>query len=187
MDGIAAVVPVREGEAAPAADTLAIERLAVALKRYRSVVAWNEMHGRLDEKTGETKSSARYELEAERAFDRALAALGLTPESRFKLGLRLMQAEAFAEDAEANRRARERLDKRFEAADLGAGSAAAEKRNHEQRQSGHDGDDPQHDVVEDQEGDPGGDQNDSPDPLPKLRRAHDFHGESVSAKPRQGQ
>ena len=106
------------------------------------------MHGRLDEKTGETKSSARYELEAERAFDRALAALGLTPESRFELGLRLMQAEAFAEDAEANRRARERLDKRFEAADLGAGSAAAEKRNHEQRQSGHDGDDPQHDVVE---------------------------------------
>jgi hypothetical protein len=79
----------------------------------------------------------------------------------------------------------ERLDRRLES--LGAGSAAAEERDHEQRQSGHDGDDPQHDVVEDQEGDPGGDQNDSPDPLPKLRRAHNFHGASVSAKPGQGQ
>jgi hypothetical protein len=114
IDGIAAVVPVREGGGAPAADVLAIERLAVALKRWRAVVVWNDMHGRIDEKTGEEKPAAQFELRAEGAFERALDALGLTPQSRSKLGLRLVQAQVVAEDAKADREARERLDRRFE-------------------------------------------------------------------------
>jgi hypothetical protein len=86
---IAETVPVKDPDgSAPAADTLAIEAAAVALKRWRSVHQWCELHGRLTDK-GEVKPAANYELEGERALHRCLDALGLSPMARSKLGLNI--------------------------------------------------------------------------------------------------
>jgi hypothetical protein len=114
-DALAETVPVRDGDEAPAVDMVAIERCARALKRYRSVSGWLDLHGRLDDK-GEVRPAAELELKCERELGRALDDLGLTPVSRSKLGLRLVQAAAAVEDAEA-RAARDRLDRRFDAPD----------------------------------------------------------------------
>jgi hypothetical protein len=94
MDGIAAVVPVREDGEAPACDALAIEACAVALRRWRHVYAYADTHGRLDRKGNET-DAARVEDKAERALWRALGALGLHPQSRVALGLNLARAQSF--------------------------------------------------------------------------------------------
>jgi P27 family predicted phage terminase small subunit len=94
MDGIAAVVPVRENGEAPACDTMAIELCAVALKRWRSVYAYVDLHGVLDDK-GNEQPAARVEREAERALWRALGELGLSPQSRSRLGLNLARAQSF--------------------------------------------------------------------------------------------
>jgi hypothetical protein len=97
-----------------------LESAARALRRYRHVSNWCDLHGRLDS-DGEVRSAATYELAAERELIALLDALGMTPTSRAKLGLRLVQASAAAADAEANREARERLDRRFKAVgELGA-------------------------------------------------------------------
>jgi hypothetical protein len=120
LDALAEAAPVREPDGSlPAADAVAVERAARSLKRYRSVSSWLDLHGRLDEK-GEVRPAAELELKCERELGRALDDLGMTPMARSKLGLRLVQASAAAEDAEANRAARERLDRRFEAIDGGA-------------------------------------------------------------------
>jgi hypothetical protein len=50
MEALAEAVPVREPDGSvPAADTVAIEVAAVALKRYRSVRQWCDLHGQLDD------------------------------------------------------------------------------------------------------------------------------------------
>ncbi len=110
MDALAESAPVRDPDGGlPAADTVAIETAARALKRWRHVTAWCDLHGRLDEK-GEVRSAARYELEGERALHRCLDSLGMNPQARSRLGLniartaqsfdlaRMMSAEAEAED-----------------------------------------------------------------------------------------
>jgi hypothetical protein len=89
MQGIAEVCPVRDADGSlPDADVLAVEACAVALKRWRHVGTYCDLHGRIDEK-GKQTSAAEYELRAESAYRRALASLGLDPESRVKLGLNL--------------------------------------------------------------------------------------------------
>jgi hypothetical protein len=96
MDALADTAPVRDVDGSlPAADTVAVETAARALKRYRSVSAWCDAHGRIDEKTGNEKSAAQYELRAERSLQLSLDQLGMTPMARSKLGLRLAQAQSF--------------------------------------------------------------------------------------------
>jgi hypothetical protein len=91
---LAEAVPVKDADgSAPLADTTALEVCAVALKRWRSVHTWCEMHGRIDEK-GEVKPAAHYELEGERALHRCLDVLGMNPASRSKLGLNIARAGA---------------------------------------------------------------------------------------------
>jgi hypothetical protein len=47
MDALAEAAPVREGDGSlPAADVVAVEVAARALKRYRSVSGWCDLHGR---------------------------------------------------------------------------------------------------------------------------------------------
>lgn len=117
LDALAAAVPVREADdSLPAADAVAVERAARALKRYRSVSGWLDLHGRLDDQ-GEVRSAANLELSCERELGRCLDDLGMTPMSRSKLGLRLVQASAAAADVQADREARERLDRRLASLD----------------------------------------------------------------------
>jgi P27 family predicted phage terminase small subunit len=92
-DAIAAAAPVRDATGdLPAADQAAVEMVARALKRYRQVNQWCEMHGRFEERTGKQKPAATYELQAEAALARALDAVGMTPMARSKLGLNLATA-----------------------------------------------------------------------------------------------
>lgn len=91
---LAEAVPVKDADgSAPLADTTALEVCAVALKRWRSVHTWCEMHGRISEK-GEVKPAAHYELEGERALHRCLDVLGMNPASRTKLGLNIARTGA---------------------------------------------------------------------------------------------
>ena len=89
MDGIAEVAPVSD-----AADVLAIEACAVSLKRWRSVVAWREAHGWIDDQ-GAVRPVVQVEHDAERALWRALGNLGLHAQSRARLGLTLARAQSF--------------------------------------------------------------------------------------------
>jgi hypothetical protein len=97
MEALGAAVPVRDADGSvPAADMAAIEYAARALKRYRHLSAWCDAHGRLEEKTGNVKPAANYELQAERSLVAALEALGMTPASRAKLGLDLARSADLA-------------------------------------------------------------------------------------------
>jgi hypothetical protein len=103
FDALADSAPVRDPDGSlPAADVVAVERAARALKRWRHLAQWCDLHGRLVEKTGEVKPAAELELRAERELGAALDAIGCTPMARSKLGLRLAQAldlaQAAAED-----------------------------------------------------------------------------------------
>lgn len=114
LDVLAAAAPVRDPDGSlPAADAAAVETAARALKRYRHLAKWCDLHGRLDDRTGEVKPAAEYELRAERALAAALDALGMTPTSRAKLGLDLIRtAAAGAAVAAESEAARQRLDAR---------------------------------------------------------------------------
>lgn len=95
MDALAESAPVRDPDGGlPGADTVAIEAAARALKRWRSVSTWCDMHGRIDEKTGEVKQAARFELQGEAALQRALDSLGMSPMARSKLGLNIARTGA---------------------------------------------------------------------------------------------
>jgi hypothetical protein len=90
MDALAESAPVRDPDGSlPGADIVAIEAAARALKRWRSVSAWCDLHGRVDPKKHEVRPAARYELEGERALQRCLDSLGMSPMSRSKLGLNI--------------------------------------------------------------------------------------------------
>jgi hypothetical protein len=121
MEALGETVPVRDPDGSvPAADLAAVEYAARALKRYRHLWGWCEAHGRIEERTGKVKAAAEYELQAERSLANALDALGMTPTSRAKLGLDLQRTAASAEELEAARIARQRLDRRAESIDAEA-------------------------------------------------------------------
>lgn len=87
------------GGALPVADEAAVEVAARALKRWRGVVGWCDAYGRHDERSGDPKPAARYELDCERALHRALDVLGLNPASRARLGLDVARTAAAIDPA----------------------------------------------------------------------------------------
>lgn len=97
MDALGETVPVRDVDGGvPAADLVAVERAARCLKRYRHLATWLDLHGRIVESgkgKGQVKPAAELELKAERELAAALAALGMDPLSRAKLGLDLARTQ----------------------------------------------------------------------------------------------
>jgi len=89
--------PVRDPEtgALPAADLIAVETAARALKRYRHLAAWLDTHGRIKEKSGNVKPAAELELKAERQLNEALDRLGMNPMARSRLGLNIARSQQF--------------------------------------------------------------------------------------------
>jgi len=116
-EALAETAPVRDPDGSlPASDAVAVERAARALKRYRHLATWLDLHGRITE-AGKVKPAADLELKAERELERALDSLGMSPSSRARIGVDIVRAVGAAEDAAAAREARERLDKRLAALD----------------------------------------------------------------------
>lgn len=119
IDALAATAPVRDQDGRlPATDEAAVEIAARALKRWRSVVTWHDMHGRIDDK-GNERSSARYELDAERQLMRALDALGMSPAARARLGVDLARSASLLDQAASMRAAGDRLRARAAALEAG--------------------------------------------------------------------
>jgi hypothetical protein len=95
MELLAEGAPVREPDGSlPAADVVAVEMAARALKRWRSVSTYCDLHGRVDPKTHKARGAARYELDCEVALDRRLDVLGMNPTARLKLGMKIARTEA---------------------------------------------------------------------------------------------
>ena len=136
IDAIAATAPVRDSDGGlPPVDQVAVEIAARALKRYRSVVTWHDMHGRINDK-GEERSSARYELDAERQLMRALDALGMSPAARARLGVDLARSASLLDQATSMRAAGDRLRARAAAIEAGRQDVdvlEADTRNDEER------------------------------------------------------
>ena len=89
-DALAEAAPVRDAAGqVPAADYTALEIAARRLKRYRHLSSWLDLHGRIDEETGDVKPAARLELDAEKALTASLDALGMNPQARARLNLNL--------------------------------------------------------------------------------------------------
>ena len=76
------------------------------------------MHGRIDDK-GNERSSARYELDAERQLMRALDALGMSPAARARLGVDLARSASLLDQAASMRAAGDRLRARAAAIEAG--------------------------------------------------------------------
>jgi hypothetical protein len=116
MDALGAAAPVREPDGSlPAADLIAIEVAARALKRWRAVSNAADLYGRLDERTGEPKPVTAYELQAERAVTAAFDVLAMNPIAREKLLGRRPASEALdhsEQRATLDRRADETKRKR---------------------------------------------------------------------------
>ena len=180
-DALAEAAPVQEDGSPPAADAVALESAARALKRYRHVSNWCDLHGRLDA-DGEVRSAATYELATERELLGLLDALGMTPQSRSKLGLRLVQATAAAEDARADREARERLDRRFAGLDALAPPAGGDD-TQDQRDAERNTDPGPEIVADGKPDDPDGDPDHADEDQDAPRSLG--HGRSVSAERRE--
>jgi hypothetical protein len=92
-DALADAAPVRDqaGEL-PAADEATV-LAARALCRVRRVEAWCDMHGYLDERTGDVKPAVRYLEQATRTANELLASLGMNPRSRMRLGVDLQRID----------------------------------------------------------------------------------------------
>ena len=119
IDAITATAPVRDQDGGlPPTDQAAVEIAARALKRYRSVSTWHDLHGRIDDK-GNERSSARFELDAERALMRALDALGMSPAARARLGVDLARSASLLDQAASMRAAGDRLRARAAALEAG--------------------------------------------------------------------
>jgi hypothetical protein len=175
-DALSEAAPVQEDGSPPAADVAALEAAARALKRYRHISNWCDLHGRLDS-DGEVRPAAQHELAAERSLLGLLDSLGMTPQSRSKLGLRLVQVSAVAADAEDQRHARERLDRRLEALDA-APAAPDEDQRLDERERDEDAAE-QRVQSEDQPGDSDAEQGDPSDQQGALGSGH---GRSVSGE-----
>lgn len=130
-DALGEAAPVREPDGTvPSADLVTLEVAARALKRYRHLSTWLDLHGRIAEDTGEVKPAAKLELDAERRLTSALETLGMSPSSRAKLGVSLAKVATLEDELRAGREARERAEARRRAADAEAtaeddGGAAA--------------------------------------------------------------
>lgn len=110
-EALGETAPLRDADGGvPAADVVAFERAARALRRYRAVDTWVSLHGALDEKTGEVKPAARLADDLGRSLDAILDRLGLTPAGRTKLGLDVARAAAFDPLADWHRRRAEAVD-----------------------------------------------------------------------------
>jgi Phage terminase, small subunit len=96
-NALADAAPVRDqaGEL-PAADEATVELAARALCRVRRVEAWCDLHGFLDEKTGDVKPAVNYLEKATRTADQLLASLGMNPRARTRLGLDLARTTDLA-------------------------------------------------------------------------------------------
>lgn len=112
-------LPLREDGQVPRADAAALRLLAECLCRIESVSDFLNRRGWQDD-AGEVRPACDLErrLRAE-ALD-LLRELGLTPAARAKLGVELVRAAGAAEEIEATRQARERLDARLDALDADA-------------------------------------------------------------------
>lgn len=86
---LAGETPLREGSELPPADREAVRNLARDRWRLDNVRAWNNLHGVVEERTGQVKPSAQLEVVLSRRVTEQLEALGLTPRGRVKLGLDL--------------------------------------------------------------------------------------------------
>lgn len=96
LDALAEAAPVRNPDGSlPTADEAAVEVAARALKRYRGLSDWLDLHGRLTD-NGDVKPAAELELRAERELAAALDRLGMSPTSRARLGVDLARTRDLA-------------------------------------------------------------------------------------------
>lgn len=111
MDALADTAPVRAADGGlPCHDVIAVEALARTLRRWRAVEAWLDLHGILDERTGEPKPAAKLAGDLHGRLVRGLEGMGMTPKARAALGLdlaRTLQADpsAVLSDPDRGRRA----------------------------------------------------------------------------------
>lgn len=109
-------LPLREDGEVPRADAAALRLLAECLCRLESVSDFLGRRGWQDD-DGEVRPAVDLERRLRSEALDLLRELGLTPAARSKLGVELTRAVSAAEDAEASRAARERLDGRLAALD----------------------------------------------------------------------
>jgi hypothetical protein len=183
FDAVAADAPLRNGDGSlPAADGVLVRLLAEALCRLDSIGSYLRDHGLIDPKTGQPRSVLEIEGRIRREAADYAEALAMSPRSRVKLGVALVQAASAAgeEEAAAARAARERLDRRLEGLDpLAAGAAAPERERH-RREAEDDQDHPERHVdPDDDAGDSDGD-HDRPGDQKGTLTLERGHGSSVA-------
>jgi hypothetical protein len=94
---LAAAAPVRDSDGSlPAHDQAVVQMLATALCRLEDVGAWLDEHGVIDGK-GKVRSAAGWERRLQSHALKLMAALGMTPQSRAKLGLNLARTADLAQ------------------------------------------------------------------------------------------
>ncbi len=91
-DVLAEAAPVREGQALPRADHFAVVLLAKTLCRLQTVDVWLDTHGLWDRR-GKLRSAALWEQRLMSRAESQMAALGMTPTSRAKLGVDLKRID----------------------------------------------------------------------------------------------
>jgi hypothetical protein len=92
---LASAAPVRTNGELPAADEAAVRLCARTLARLESVSAWIDAHGALDRR-GKPRSAALWERRLTATATKQLAALGMTPASRARIGVDVAQVADLA-------------------------------------------------------------------------------------------
>jgi hypothetical protein len=87
-DALAQAAPVREHGDLPPADAAMVHLTAKTLARLQSVSDWLDEHGSLDKK-GKVRSAALHEQRLTSKASKLLAALGMSPAARVKIGAQL--------------------------------------------------------------------------------------------------
>lgn len=110
FDWLAEAAPVRDpGGGLPIADAATVELAARALARARAVDSWLQVHGFVDDRTGEVKPAAYYLERATRTADGLLSSLGMNPRERMRMGVDMARtvdlATAMSEPDDERRRA----------------------------------------------------------------------------------
>jgi hypothetical protein len=85
---LAEAAPVREQGRLPTADSAMVTLTARTLARLESVSGWLDEHGSLD-KRGKVRSAANHEQRLISKASKLLAALGMSPAARVKIGAQL--------------------------------------------------------------------------------------------------